>query len=77
MIAGRDDDKLGIAARWPDLFIGLTSEERSAVVRTCANSWHSGWEPKREDVADVVAVVRGGSVDEAIARATEEALRSD
>lgn len=77
MSGGAENDALGIEARWPDLFVGMTREERRAVVQACANSWHSGWEPTRQDVADVVDAVHGDGIDAAIARATEEALRSD
>lgn len=78
MSEGAGRDELGIEVRWPDLFAGMSSDERRAVVQACANSWHSGWKPNREDVADAVDVVRGTqTIDEVIARATAEALRSD
>ena len=48
-----------VEARWPELFDQLDADKRRAVVRSLAAGWHEGWEPNREDVADLADYVRG------------------
>lgn len=50
---------LDLESRWPELFAPLDAEQRRAVVRALAGSWHEGWEPNREDVADLADYARG------------------
>lgn len=52
-----------IETRWPDLFEPLTRAQRRNVVQTLASQWYEGWEPAREDVADLAAYVSGGMSD--------------
>lgn len=47
-----------IDEEWPELFIGLSDEQRSVVVEAWAAQWHAGWEPNREDAANSTALVR-------------------
>lgn len=48
-----------VEERWPDLFSGLDAWQRRAVVQSLATEWHEGWEPNREDVANLTDLVRG------------------
>lgn len=51
-----------VVARWPDLFVGLTPGQRSAVVRKLAQSHgesHGGALPTRSEVDDMVQYVVG------------------
>lgn len=48
-----------VEAKWPDLFRGLTAEQRVSVLQPLANAWHEGWQPNRDDVALLVASARG------------------
>lgn len=50
---------LDLESRWPELFAPLDAEQRRTVVRTLAAGWHEGWEPNREDVADLADYARG------------------
>ncbi|SPT55031.1 Uncharacterised protein [Actinomyces bovis] len=45
--------------RWPDLFEGLDEGQRDRIIEACADNWHEGWEPNREDLAFLVMRVRG------------------
>jgi len=45
--------------RWADLFEGLTSDERRAVIVAVADNVLEGWEPERADIEALVDVVRG------------------
>lgn len=45
--------------RWPELFDQLDDEQRRSVVNTLAVSWHEGWHPEREHVANLTDFVRG------------------
>lgn len=45
--------------RWADLFDGLTSDERRAVIVAVADNVLEGWEPERADIEALVDVVRG------------------
>lgn len=44
---------------WPELFAPLDDAQRTAVLRSLAAGWHEGWEPNREDVADLADYARG------------------
>jgi len=48
-----------IEERWPELFEKLDAKQRRAIVQSLASSWHEGWVPNREDVADLVASATG------------------
>lgn len=48
------DRGFDIEERWPELFVRLDAIQRRAVVQSLAVSWHAGWAPNREDVADLV-----------------------
>jgi len=48
-----------IEARWPELFAPLSDGQRRSIVSTLASSWHEGWVPNRDDVADLAALVAG------------------
>ena len=50
---------LDVERRWPELFVGLESGQRNAVVQSLAASWHEGWEPNQADVANLVDFVTG------------------
>lgn len=52
-----------IEGRWPELFVALDEAGRRAVVNAFASSWHEGWVPNREDVANLTDFVRG-AIDE-------------
>jgi hypothetical protein len=56
--------QFNIEVTWPELFEELSALDRVAVVQTLASSWHEGWVPNREDVADLIDVTRG-VIDEA------------
>ena len=45
--------------RWPDLFDGLTSDERRVVIVAVADNVLEGWQPERADIEALVDVVRG------------------
>ncbi len=65
-----------VEARWPELFAQLDAEQRRAVVQSLAAGWHEGWEPNREDVADLIDYARGAlTFDEYQARSAEKAAR--
>lgn len=51
--------QLDLQAMWPELFAGLTDEQRSAVERPLVANWHEGWKPNREDVENLADYVRG------------------
>jgi hypothetical protein len=44
--------------RWADLFEGLTSDERRAMIVAVADNVLEGWEPERADIEALVDVVR-------------------
>lgn len=43
------------AQRWPELFESLTDEQKQRVSDALSNNRLEGWEPQRDDVADLVA----------------------
>ena len=55
---------LGIEQRWPDLFEQLMPIPRAAVIQALASAVHEGWEPTRDDVANLVDYAQG-TIDEA------------
>lgn len=48
-----------VVAMWPELFTGMSNIDRNAIRQSFAASWHDGWQPNREDVADLAAQTRG------------------
>lgn len=52
-------DRFDIEDRWPELFESLSSSQRSSVRQALAASWHEGWEPNHESVANLVDVTTG------------------
>jgi len=51
---------LDALVRWPELFAGLSAPETRAVRETCSAIWRTGRvAPSRQDVADLVAELRG------------------
>lgn len=57
---GRPPDAgMDVVGRWPELFTGLEPAQVTAIRQVFAAQWHEGWEPEREDVADLVAQTRG------------------
>ncbi|MSS00502.1 hypothetical protein FYJ28_17035 [Arthrobacter sp. BL-252-APC-1A] len=44
---------------WPELFTDMSDIDRNAIRQSFAASWHDGWQPDREDVADLAAQTRG------------------
>ncbi|WP_404286072.1 hypothetical protein [Glutamicibacter arilaitensis] len=44
---------------WPELFEGLDSRIRNAIVQVLASSWHEGWEANREDVENFTDFICG------------------
>lgn len=42
-----------VETSWPELFAPLDEAQRAAVLRSLAAGWHEGWEPNREDIADL------------------------
>lgn len=51
--------RFDLEERWPELFEPLTPEQRRGIVNVLAGSWHEGWQPNREDVADLADYARG------------------
>ena len=61
--------------RWPELYAGLTAEQRSHVSGVLANGRLEGWSPTRDEVADLTAHARGEiSRPEYLRRAHERAI---
>ena len=48
-----------VEERWPELFAQLDAVQHNAVRQSLAGGWHEGWEPNREDVADLADYVCG------------------
>ena len=60
----------------PELFDQLDADQRRAVVRSLAAGWHEGWEPNREDVADLIDYTRGAlTFEDYQARSADKAAR--
>ena len=67
---------LDLESRWPELFAQLDAEQQRAVVQMLAAGWHEGWDPNREDVADLIDYTRGAiTMDEYEARSLAKAER--
>ena len=65
-----------VEARWPELVDQLDADKRRAVVRSLAAGWHEGWEPNREDVADLIDYTRGAlTFEDYQARSADKAAR--
>jgi hypothetical protein len=47
------------AEEWRDILVGLTSEDRRAVINAVADNVLEGWRPNRADIEALVDVVRG------------------
>ncbi|HZX04103.1 hypothetical protein [Kribbella sp.] len=43
------------AQRWPELFESLDDDQKQRVSDALANNQLEGWEPQRDDVADLAA----------------------
>lgn len=66
-------------ATWPDLFEGLSADQKAAVQQVFATEYLSGWSPNRAAVEELIAFTRGQiDFDAYLSRATESAadLRS-
>jgi antitoxin VbhA-like protein len=50
--------------RWPDLFDGLTAEQRRIVITAVADNVLEGWRPSRADIQALVDVVCGNTTTE-------------
>lgn len=67
---------LDVVALWPEAFEGLDARQCNAIRQSFASHWHEGWEPAREDVADLAAVFRGEIVRQEFLRRGDERARS-
>lgn len=64
-----------VEERWPELFSGLDQVRKHAILQSLAAGWHEGWQPTRQDVADLVDHAQG-LIDEAeYQRRAHEAAR--
>lgn len=69
-------ERFDLEQRWPELFAPLDDVQRRAVLQSLANAWHEGWEPTRDDVANLTDRARGLiDMDEYLRRAKEAADR--
>lgn len=60
------------AVRYPDLFVGLTDQQKWDVHNNIASHVMEGWKPDRDDIADLTALTRGDiDGDEYVRRGTE------
>jgi Antitoxin VbhA len=50
--------------RWPDLFEGLSAEQRRVVITAVADNVLEGWRPGRADIGALVEVVCGNTTTE-------------
>ena len=60
--------------RYPDLFAGLTDQQKWNVHNNIASHVMEGWEPTRGNVADLIALTRGLITLEEFVRRGREAL---
>ncbi|GAB3264529.1 antitoxin VbhA family protein [Arthrobacter pigmenti] len=56
--------EFNVEDRWPELFAGLTPDDRRYVLNALASIWYEGWKPNREDVGNLTDYARG-SIDRA------------
>ncbi len=47
------------AQRWPELFAPLDDDQKRGVSQALANGRLEGWQPTRDEVADLIARERG------------------
>ena len=52
-------ETLDLEAWWPELFDGLSQQERRSIVQAFAANWHEGWEPNFDDVNDMCEYSKG------------------
>jgi hypothetical protein len=52
-------ERFDVEERWPELFEGLTPEDRRAVLNALGSNWQEGWEPNRLDVENLTDYARG------------------
>lgn len=57
---------------WPELFEGLPPDDIHDIVNNLAANWHEGWEPNRQDTADLVDLHTGRITAEEYDRRTLE-----
>lgn len=50
---------LDLLRLYPDLFVGLDGETTEMISEIFVSAYFEGWEPNREDVADLIAHDRG------------------
>lgn len=66
-----------VESRWPELFDGLTVDQRAAVIDSLGSAWYEGWVPNREDVENVTDHARGALTDEEYLRRADEAAERE
>ncbi len=59
---------LDLLRLYPDLFVGLDGETTEMISEIFVSAYFEGWEPNREDVADLIAHDRGEIDDEEYTR---------
>jgi hypothetical protein len=64
VVAMRHPDSSTWLHRWPDLFDGLTAEQRRIVITAVADNVLDGWRPRRADIQALVDVVCGNRTTE-------------
>ena len=62
---------LDLLRLYPDLFVGLAGETVEGITETFVSAYFEGWEPNREDVADLIAWEKGEIDDAEYDRRTE------
>ena len=50
---------IDVVALWPELFTDMSDIDQNAIRQSFAANSHDGWQPSREDVADLAAQTRG------------------
>ena len=64
IVAVRNPDGSTWLHRWPDLFDGLTAEQRRIVITAVADNVLEGWRPSRADIQALIDVVCGNTTTE-------------
>ena len=64
IVAMRNPDSSTWLHRWPDLFDGLTAEQRRILITAVADNVLEGWRPSRADIQALVDVVCGNTTTE-------------